>query len=47
MATLWDCAYEGIAEICPVCGGVLEEVYDENGVLVELYCEDCGYRKVL
>jgi predicted RNA-binding Zn-ribbon protein involved in translation (DUF1610 family) len=47
VATLWDDSLEGIAEICPRCGGELEEIYDEEGRLVELYCPDCGYKEIL
>jgi len=44
MASGWDDAYEGIFEMCPRCGGIMDEEYDEEGRLVELYCPDCGYR---
>ncbi|ACV25405.1 hypothetical protein [Methanocaldococcus fervens] len=34
-------------EICPRCGGTLEEICDGEGRVIELYCEDCGYKEII
>jgi len=39
---LYDADYEDELVFCPCCGGIMEEIDDEDDVY-ELYCPDCGY----